>query len=53
MHDIHQVEDQGDNMAKYAPIHKNNTTPFLKKSRDGNPITAGNSLGMNLELYDQ
>jgi Ca2+-binding EF-hand superfamily protein len=31
MHDIHEVEDQGENMANNAPIHKNNTTPFLKK----------------------
>jgi PBP1b-binding outer membrane lipoprotein LpoB len=31
MHDIHQVEDQGENMAKNTTIHKENTTPFLKR----------------------
>ena len=33
MHDIHEEQDQGDNLAKNTAIHKENTTPFIKKMR--------------------
>lgn len=53
MIDIQLVEDQGSNMAKNRPIDDEKARPFLKKLNEKQPITSGNSLMMNLELYDQ
>ena len=40
-------------MAKNRPIDGEKAKPFLKKLNENQPITSGNSLMMNLELYDQ
>jgi hypothetical protein len=53
MHDIQLVEDQGASLAKNKPIDTEKARPFLKKLNENQPITVGNSLMMNLELYDQ
>ena len=53
MHDIQQEQDQGDNLAHNKAIHKEKTTPFIKKMRIESGMGAQNSLGMNLEIYDQ
>ena len=53
MHDIQLVEDQGRFMSKNKPIDNDKAKPFLKKLNENQPITDGNSLMMNLDLYDQ
>lgn len=53
MIDVQLVEDQGANMAKKRPIDDEKARPFLKKLNQNQPISNGNSLMMNLELYDQ
>jgi hypothetical protein len=40
-------------MAMNKPIDNEKARPFLKKLNENQPLTNGNSLMMNLELYDQ
>jgi len=53
MHDIQWVEDQGELMASQAPIDANKTAPILRKMQEDQKLNMGNSVEMNLQLYDQ
>lgn len=56
MQDIHEVEDQGEHIRMGTrPIESGNAVPFLKRgpAQVVEPMTAGNSLALNLQLYDQ
>jgi hypothetical protein len=44
LHDIHEVEDQGENMDKSKSVHSKNITPFLKKMPNNQGISTGNQL---------
>ena len=40
-------------MASQAPIDANKTAPILRKMQEDQKLNMGNSVEMNLQLYDQ